>query len=83
MHDATVVGFSMGGGEVARYMSRHGGARVSKAVLVSAVTPYLLQAEDNPDGVPRSVFDEIVDGLKQDRPHFLAGFGKKFFGAGC
>ena len=79
---ATLVGFSMGGGEVARYMSRHGGARVAKAVLLAAVTPYLLQAPDNPDGVPRSVFDGIVEGLQKDRPHFLATFGKQFFGAG-
>lgn len=80
--DVTLVGFSMGGGEVARYMSRHGGARVAKAVLVSAVTPCMLQAPDNPDGVPRSVFDEMVEGVQADRPHFLAAFGKQFFGAG-
>ena len=82
VQDATLVGFSMGGGEVARYMGRHGGARVAKAVLVSAVTPYLLQTDTNADGVPRATFDQIVEGLKQDRPHFLAGFGKHFFGAG-
>lgn len=82
LNDATLVGFSMGGGEVARYMSRHNGARVAKAVLVSAVTPYLLQTENNPDGVGREVFDEIIEGLKNDRPNFLASFGKKFFGAG-
>ena len=69
-------------GEVARYMSRHGGARVAKAVLVSAVTPYLIQAPDNPDGVPRSTFDQMVEGLQKDRPNFLATFGKAFFGAG-
>ena len=79
---ATLVGFSMGGGEVARYMSRHGGARVAKAVLVAAVTPYMLHAPDNPDGVPRSTFDGIIEGLQKDRPHFLATFGKQFFGAG-
>ncbi len=82
LHDVTLVGFSMGGGEVARYMSRHGGARVSKAVLISAVTPYLLQTEDNPDGAPRGIFDQMVDGLAKDRPNFLATFGKQFFGAG-
>ncbi len=82
LSDVTLVGFSMGGGEVARYMGRHGGARVAKAVLVSAVTPYLLQGGDNPDGVDRATFDQMVDGLKQDRPNFLASFGKKFFGAG-
>ncbi|MDB5382512.1 MAG: alpha/beta hydrolase [Rhodospirillales bacterium] len=82
LRDATLVGFSMGGGEVARYFGKHGGARVSKAVFVSAVTPFLLQTSDNAEGVPQSTFDEIVDGLREDRPHFLAGFGKKFFGAG-
>jgi non-heme chloroperoxidase len=80
--DATLVGFSMGGGEVARYISKHRTSRVSKAMLVSAVTPYLLKTEDNPTGVDKSVFDEILEGLYHDRPHFLAGFGKKFFGNG-
>ena len=81
--DATLVGFSMGGGEVARYMSRHRGENVSKAVLVSAVTPFLLQTDDNPDGVDGSVFDGFIDELRKDRAHFLAGFGKKFFNAGA
>lgn len=82
LNDVTLVGFSMGGGEVARYMSRHGGARVAKAVLLSAVTPYLLKTSDNPEGVDRSQFDGIVEGLQKDRPNFLASFGKAFFGAG-
>jgi pimeloyl-ACP methyl ester carboxylesterase len=83
LRDATLVGFSMGGGEVARYLSRHGAAgRVSKAVLVSAVTPFLLRTADNPDGVDRSVFDGMIEGLQKDRPNFLATFGKQFFGAG-
>ncbi len=82
IHDATLVGFSMGGGEVARYFSRFGGERVSKAVLVSAVTPFLLKTDDNPDGVDRSTFDGIVEGLENDRPGFLASFNKAFFGAG-
>jgi len=79
---AVLVGFSMGGGEVARYMSRHGGRRVAKTVLVAAVTPYLLKTDDNPDGVDASVFDGIQEGLRADRPHFLAGFAKLFFNAG-
>ena len=82
LHDVTLVGFSMGGGEVARYMGRHGGNRVSKAVLLAAVTPFLLRTDMNPDGVDRSVFDAMDEGLRADRPHFLANFGKKFFGAG-
>jgi pimeloyl-ACP methyl ester carboxylesterase len=79
---AALVGFSMGGGEVARYLARHGAARISHAVLASAVTPFLLQTDDNPDGVPETVFDDFVAQLQADRPHFLAGFGKTFFGAG-
>lgn len=82
LQDVTLVGFSMGGGEVARYMSRHGGARVSRTVLVSAVTPFLLKTHDHPDGVDGSVFQQMIDGLKDDRPHFLANFAKTFFGAG-
>ncbi len=82
LQGATIGGFSMGGGEVARYLSRHGSARVAKAVLISAVTPYLVQTPDNEEGVPRSVFDQIIEGLEADRPHFLAAFGKQFFGAG-
>ncbi|PZO77139.1 MAG: alpha/beta hydrolase [Mesorhizobium amorphae] len=82
LRDATLVGFSMGGGEVARYLGRHGSERVSKAVLLAAVPPFLLQTDDNPDGVPKKVFDDIVAGLEKDRPHFLAGFNKDFFGAG-
>ncbi len=78
----TLVGFSMGGGEVARYVGRHGTTRIARAVLVSAVTPYLLKDPTNEDGVDRSVFDGIVDGLKKDRPGFLSTFGKAFFGAG-
>lgn len=82
LHGATLVGFSMGGGEVARYLSRHGSARVAKAVLLSAVTPYMVKAADNPDGADQTVFDGILEGLAADRPNFLAGFGKQFFGAG-
>jgi pimeloyl-ACP methyl ester carboxylesterase len=82
LRDATLVGFSMGGGEVARYMSRHRGERVARAALVAAVTPFLLKTPDNPDGADKSLFDGMVSGLLEDRPHFLAGFGKKFFGAG-
>ena len=79
---ATLVGFSMGGGEVVRYLARQGGARASKAVLAASVVPYMLKGPDNADGVDRSVFDGMVEGLKKDRPAFLAPFGKQFFGAG-
>ncbi|WP_426954812.1 alpha/beta fold hydrolase [Muricoccus radiodurans] len=77
-----LVGFSMGGGEVARYLARHGSTRIAKAVLVSAVTPMLVKTPDHPDGVDRSTFDKMVQGLRDDRPNFLATFGKQFYGAG-
>ena len=82
LQDVTLVGFSMGGGEVVRYMARHGGARVSNVVLVSAVTPYLLKTDDNPDGVDVETFDNMVKGLQKDRPDFLASFGKMFYSDG-
>jgi non-heme chloroperoxidase len=77
---ATLVGFSMGGGEVVRYLSGYGARRVAKAVLVSAVPPYLLKTEDNPEGVDHSVFDDIEQQIRKDRPTFLAEFGKRFYG---
>ncbi|MGB3617631.1 MAG: alpha/beta hydrolase [Catalinimonas sp.] len=80
--DAALVGFSMGGGEVARYMSRHGGKGVRRAVLVSSVVPYLLQDDTNPDGAPRETFTGMIAGVKEDRPAFLATFFKNFYGVG-
>ncbi len=78
--DAALVGFSMGGGEVARYMSRHGGKAVSRAVLVSSVVPYMRQTDDNPDGTDQAVFVEMLQGMKEDRAKFFAMFFKDFFG---
>ena len=80
--DAALVGFSMGGGEIARYLSRHGGKGVSKVVLISAVVPYMLQTPDNPEGVPQATFDQMTQGMKADRAHFFRGFFKDFFGVG-
>ncbi|KAB7733248.1 alpha/beta fold hydrolase [Rudanella paleaurantiibacter] len=82
LQNVTLVGFSMGAGEIARYMSRHGGARVAKVVLASGVTPYLLKTDDNPDGVDRSTFDDMVDKIRTDRADFLQTFGKQFYGVG-
>ena len=82
LRDVTLVGFSMGGGEVVRYFSRHGGKRVSKAVLISSVAPFMLKTQDNPKGTEQSVFDDMIAKLRADRPNFLTGFGKQFFGAG-
>jgi pimeloyl-ACP methyl ester carboxylesterase len=81
--DATIIGFSMGGGEIARYMSRHGGKGVIAAGLVSSVVPYMLQTQDNPGGVPREQLDQIKDGIRQDRANFFRHtFAPQFFGAG-
>jgi non-heme chloroperoxidase len=80
--DAAIVGFSMGGGEVARYMSRHKGANVSQAGLVSSVVPYMLKTEDNPNGTDQSVFDQMTEAMKQDRAKFFASFFKDFYGVG-
>lgn len=82
LRDAALVGFSMGGGEVARYLARYGTDRVTKAALIAAVTPFMLKTPGNPGGADKSLFDGFVDDLAKDRPHFLNGFGKKFFGAG-
>lgn len=80
--DASIVGFSMGGGEVARYMSRHGGKGVISAGLVSSVVPYMLQTEDNPHGVPEEKLTAIGDGIKKDRAAFFTKFFKDFYGVG-
>jgi len=82
LQNVTLVGFSMGGGEVARYMSRHGGARVARVAFVSSVTPYLLKTDDNPDGVDKSTFDDIQENIAKDRFDFLQTFGKQFYGEG-
>ena len=80
--DATLVGFSMGGGEVARYMSRHGGKSVVQAALISSVVPFMLNTDDNPDGTEQAVFDQMTQGMKADRAKFFADFFKDFFGVG-
>jgi non-heme chloroperoxidase len=77
---ATLVGFSMGGGEVVRYLSSFGKERVAKAVLISAVPPYLRKTENNPEGVDEKVFADIADDIRKDRPAFLKSFAQKFFG---
>jgi non-heme chloroperoxidase len=79
---ATLVGFSMGGGEIARYLTRHGPSRVAKVALVSSVVPYLLKDDSNKDGVDASVFDEIKRNIRKDRFDFLQTFAKQFYGVG-
>ncbi|MBC7914483.1 MAG: alpha/beta hydrolase [Pyrinomonadaceae bacterium] len=80
--DVTLVGFSMGGGEIAKYFSLYKGARVTKVVLISAVLPFMLQTTDNPDGVPQEKFKEMSTAIMADRPGFLEGFNKDFYGVG-
>ena len=80
--DATLLGFSMGGGEVARYLSRHDGKHVKQAILVASIVPYMLKTDSNPDGVDASVFAEMTKGMTEDRAKFWTGFFKDFFGVG-
>ena len=82
VQNAVLAGFSMGGGEVARYMSRHGGKSVAKAVLVSSVVPFMLQTDDNPQGTPKAVFDKMTQGMKKDRAEFFGKFFEDFYGVG-
>ena len=79
LNDFGLVGFSMGGGEVARYLGTYGSQGVSKAVFIAAIQPYLLKAADNPDGVDGSVFAGIQNAITADRPAFLSGFLKNFY----
>jgi len=81
--DATLVGFSMGGGEVVRYLSTYGTDRVSRAVLAAAVPPYLRKSADNPDGgIDDDLAAQFVNGITGDRLEFLDGFTKDFFSSG-
>jgi non-heme chloroperoxidase len=83
LRDAVLVGFSMGGGEVVRYLARYGADRVSKVVLASAVPPYLYKSDDNPDGgVDDATLDSMIAGVKQDRMAFFDGFLDNYFSAG-
>jgi non-heme chloroperoxidase len=79
---AALVGFSMGGGEVARYLGKHGAANISHAVLISAVVPYMLKTADNPKGTDQSVFDAMLAGIRKDRGDFMQSFAKTFTGTG-
>ena len=78
--DVVLVGFSMGTGEVARYLARYGSDRVSKAVFLGSLEPYLLITDDNPDGAgPQSFFDGIAEAVAKDRYAFLTGFFSDFY----
>lgn len=79
LDDATLVGFSMGGGEVARYLGTYGSDRVEKAVFISAIPPFLLKTADNPEGIEGSVFDGLMESIAADRPAFLSRFFSDFY----
>lgn len=79
LSDAVLVGFSMGTGEVTRYLGKYGSERVSRAVLMGPVPPYLLKTDDNPEGVPAEIFEGIKSAIVKDRPSFFTYFFDNFF----
>ena len=81
LRDFALVGFSMGGGEVARYLGKYGSKGVSKAVFISSVPPFLLKTSDNPEGVDAAVFEGIQKAIVADRYAFFTGFFKDFYNA--
>ena len=82
VEDAVLVGFSMGGGEVARYLSRHDKAKVKQVGLISSVVPFMLKTADNPDGAPGDVFEGMKKDIRSDRAEFMQGFAPQFYGNG-
>lgn len=81
LRDVVLVGHSTGGGEITRYMGRHGTDRVAKAVLVGAIPPLMLQTDTNPEGLPRMAFDEVRTGLERDRSEYYRNLSIPFYGA--
>ncbi len=79
LREVTLVGFSMGGGEVARYLGTHGSARIARAAFIAAVPPYFVKAQDNPAGLDSAIFAGIQTSISKDRPAFLSGFLANFF----
>jgi non-heme chloroperoxidase len=79
LRDAALVGHSMGTGEVIRYLASYGSGRVANGVLISPIPPYLLQADDNPDGVPQSLFDGFAAAAQADTPAWMKGFLDNFY----
>jgi non-heme chloroperoxidase len=80
LHGAVFIGHSTGGGEVAHYLCRHGTARVSKAVLIGAVPPVMLKSDNNPEGLPKKAFDDIRNGVVNDRSQFYRDLAIPFYG---
>ncbi len=79
LEDVTLVGFSMGGGEVVRYLTNYGSEKINKIALVASIIPLVKQKDDNPDGVPQEKLDEILKSLKEDRVTFLESFHRDFY----
>lgn len=79
LNDTIIVGFSMGGGEVVRYLTDYGSSRIAKAALISSIIPLVKQKSDNPDGVPEDALNGIIDALQKDRVGFLKEFSKGFY----
>ncbi|WNZ26789.1 alpha/beta hydrolase [Leptolyngbya sp. NK1-12] len=80
LQNVVLVAHSMGCGEVVRYLSRHGAARIDRVVLVATNTPFLLRMKDNPDGFDKQILDDTITELKRDRPRYLAAIAPTFFG---
>lgn len=80
LKDVVMIGHSTGGGEVTRYIGRHGSSRVAKAVLIGAVPPLMLKTEKNPGGMPLSAFDELRTGVQADRAQFFRDLSMPFYG---
>ena len=81
LRDVTLVGHSMGTGEVTRYLGRYGSERVAMGVLISPIPPFLLQTTDNPEGLPGSMFDGFMATARQDAPAWMKGFLDNFYNA--
>lgn len=82
LRDATICGFSMGGGEVARYIGRHGTAKLRQAVLIGSIAPFMKKTGDNENGVDEAVFGQMKDAIRKDRPGFMRDFFPGFYGEG-
>ena len=80
LHDVILVGFSMGGGEVVRYLTNYGEDRVSKIVLLSSIAPFMLKTESNPEGVPQKALDKIIESIEEDSKGFYQDFFPEFYG---
>jgi non-heme chloroperoxidase len=79
LQEVTLIGFSMGTGEVTRYLGSYGTQRIARAVLLGPIPPFLLETDDNPEGVPQSVFDGLMAAAGADRPAFMTGFLHEFY----